>query len=103
MIKYRVEINDDKTIRWYKWDTNEHHREDGPAIEYADGSKWWCLNGKLHREDGPAIEYANGTKHWYRNGKCLTEKQWKAKVNPTSHEGKTVEIDGVKYELRKPK
>ena len=33
------------------------HREDGPAIEGANGSKYWYLNGKLHREDGPAIEY----------------------------------------------
>jgi hypothetical protein len=33
------------------------HREDGPAVEYADGSKKWYLNGKLHREGGPAVEY----------------------------------------------
>jgi antitoxin component YwqK of YwqJK toxin-antitoxin module len=45
------------------------HREDGPAAEYADGSKEWYLNGKLHREDGPASEYANGSKEWYLNGK----------------------------------
>ena len=35
------------------------------------GDKSWYLNGKLHREDGPAIEYANGTKYWYLNGKLL--------------------------------
>ena len=23
------------------------------------------LNGKLHREDGPAVIYANGTKEWW--------------------------------------
>lgn len=45
------------------------HRENGPAIEYADGDKYWYLNGKLHREDGPAIEHANGNKHWFLNGK----------------------------------
>jgi len=38
------------------------HREDGPAIEWADGSKEWWINEKLHREDGPAIEWADGTK-----------------------------------------
>ena len=34
---------------------------------YVDkhGDKRYYLNGKLHREDGPAIEYANGTKRWY--------------------------------------
>ena len=45
------------------------HREDGPAAEWADGSKEWRLNGKLHREDGPAIEDPNGYKAWYLNGK----------------------------------
>jgi antitoxin component YwqK of YwqJK toxin-antitoxin module len=45
------------------------HREDGPAIEWADGSKSWYLNGELHREGGPAAECANGTKEWYRDGK----------------------------------
>jgi hypothetical protein len=25
----------------------------------------------LHREDGPAIEYANGAKSWYLNGKSM--------------------------------
>ena len=38
-------------------------------IEYANGDKYWYLNGKLHRVDGPAIEYAGGDKIWYLNGK----------------------------------
>ena len=45
------------------------HREDGPAIENANGSKFWYDYGKLHRRIGPAIIYANGTKKWYRDGK----------------------------------
>ena len=45
------------------------HRVDGPAIEYADGSKSWYLNGKRHRTDGPAIEMSSGTREWYLNGK----------------------------------
>lgn len=39
-----------------KNEKGERHREDGPAVEYADGSKYWYQNGELHREDGPAIE-----------------------------------------------
>lgn len=35
---------------------------------YLDGTKECYLNGRLHREDGPAIEYPNGTKYWYLNG-----------------------------------
>ena len=45
------------------------HREDGPAIEYANGIKEWYVNGLLHRKDGPAIEEKDGTKEWYVNGK----------------------------------
>ena len=50
-----------------------YHREDGPAIEYVNGSKEWYLNGKFHREDGPAIEWSNGSKQWYLNGKLHRE------------------------------
>lgn len=35
------------------------------------GSKWWCLNGEYHREDGPAIEYKNGNKY-YLNGNYIS-------------------------------
>lgn len=35
-------------------------------IILSDGSKQWRLsNGKLHREDGPAVEWANGVKVWF--------------------------------------
>ena len=54
---------DGKYLIWAKL-----HREDGPAIEYPNGSKEWFLNGKRHREDGPAVEYTSGSKHWYLNG-----------------------------------
>ena len=33
--------------------------------EQDNGTKEWYLNGLCHREDGPAIEYANGDKAWY--------------------------------------
>ena len=45
------------------------HREDAPAAEYADGGKEWFLHGIMHREDGPAVEYDNGDKAWYLHGK----------------------------------
>ena len=31
---------------------------------YDNGDKHWYLNNKRHRENGPAIEYANGGKEW---------------------------------------
>ena len=35
----------------------------------------WLVNGKLHRTEGPALEYADGSKYWYLNGEETTEKQ----------------------------
>jgi hypothetical protein len=52
----------------YRNEQGQRHREDGPAIEWNDGSKYWFINGKYHREDGPAIEYPNGNKEWWING-----------------------------------
>jgi len=43
------------------------HRIDGPALEYANGNKYWYKEDKLDREDGPAVEYANG-KYWFKAG-----------------------------------
>ncbi len=60
------------------WNWGERHRINGPAIEWADGSKSWWLNGKLHRADGPAIEWANGHKEWCLNDKSLTEEEFNA-------------------------
>ncbi len=64
----------DGTKRWYK--NGKRHREDGPAVEYADGDKFWYKNGKRHREDGPAVEWANGDKSWYINGEEYSEKAY---------------------------
>ena len=69
MQKYRVEVNDDGDVCWYKHDTKQLHRLDGPAAEYVNGTKCWYQNGKLHRIDGPAIEQANGYRAWYQNDK----------------------------------
>ena len=44
------------------------HREDGPAVEWADGDKSWYVDGRIHRTDGPAIEGKDGSKFWYTNG-----------------------------------
>jgi hypothetical protein len=49
----------------------EHHRTDGPAVEYSNGSKSWWIKGKCHRTDGPAVEYSNGGKAWWVEGKYL--------------------------------
>jgi len=58
-------VNRDGTKIWRL--DGKLHREDGPAIEGANGGKEWWLHGGLHREDGPAVEYATGRKGWYLN------------------------------------
>ena len=44
------------------------HRNNGPAIIYADGSKEWWLNGERHRKGGPAIVHADGTERYFIHG-----------------------------------
>ena len=67
-LKYRIVVNPATGTRRYYNHANQLHREDGPAIEYSDGTKCWYRNGKLHREDGPAVIYHNGTRKWLLNG-----------------------------------
>jgi hypothetical protein len=69
-------INRYGTKTWYN-KKGRLHRTDGPACEYAGGSKSWWLNGHLHRTDGPACEWTDGyseaSKEWYLNGTQLSE------------------------------
>jgi hypothetical protein len=93
-------------IMWYKGDV--FHREDGPALEYANGNMEWFLNGERHREDGPAIEYTDGTKEWYRYGTLHREdgptreypdgsKEWWVKGRRHREDGPAIEYpDGTK-------
>jgi len=98
MIEYKVKVYDSGNKYWYL--DGKLHREDGPAIEFSNGDKSWYLDGKLHREGGPAVEFSNGSKVWYINGKRLTEAEHKAATSKHTCEGKIVEIDGKKYQLK---
>ena len=61
------------------------HREDGPAVERANGTKAWYQHGKRHREKGPAVEYPNGTKAWWLEGKFIREEYSKTEKVATKH------------------
>jgi hypothetical protein len=55
--------------RVWKNEAGQIHREDGPAIEYDNGSKEWYIRDRLHNENGPAIEYVSiGGKQWWIHG-----------------------------------
>jgi hypothetical protein len=51
-----------------------------------------------HREDGPAVEWPDGTKAWFLNDEELTEAEFNNRMNNTCS-GKVVEVEGVKYKL----
>jgi hypothetical protein len=116
-MKYYVNVNGFGTF-WYKDSAMKVlHREGGPAVEYADGSNEWYINGKRHREDGPAVEDINGFKEWYINGNRHREggpaaedsagyKAWYKDGKPHREDGPAVEwatgarewwIDGKNY------
>jgi hypothetical protein len=91
--------NKEGTFYYKDKEMNIRHREDGPAIERADGSKEWYLNDQLHREDGHAIEYADGSKYWFLNDKEVSEAKHKklTKKEPTiSIEGKAFTVAQLK-------
>jgi hypothetical protein len=88
MKTYKVIVTD-KATKWYN-ESNQLHREDGPAIEWAKGSKAYYINGNFHREDGPAIEWADGYKSYYINREELKEKEFKIVI-----------VDGITYKLVK--
>ena len=81
MQKYWVTVDDKGNTRWYKdAKCTILHRENGPAVEWAGGTKSWYQNGQRHRIDGPAIEQSDGIKEWWINGKKLTEDEFSQRV-----------------------
>jgi hypothetical protein len=72
-----MDINGDK---FWTSKQGHYHRLDGPAIEFANGTKQWLVNGLPHRLDGPAIEWADGDKQWWINGVNYSYEDWKKEV-----------------------
>jgi hypothetical protein len=68
-------------IGYYKEGTNILNREDGPAIELADGTSQWFFNGKRHRLNGPAIDYSGERFEWWVDG-YLHREDGPAKIWP---------------------
>jgi 3-methyladenine DNA glycosylase Mpg len=74
----KLEVDEAGTKYWIN-ENDELHREDGPAVEYMDGSKYWCINGKCHREDGPAAILIGICTSWYYNDEridCSTQEEF---------------------------
>jgi len=73
VIESDVEINNLGDVFYTKPWIDEYHREDGPAVEWADGGKFWYINGKCHKEHGPSSMYADGSNFWLINGEYHRE------------------------------
>ena len=55
------------------------------------GTKYWLNEkGQRHNEHGPAIEYADGSKSYYVNGKYYSHEAWKRKVEKSKVKELTV-------------
>lgn len=57
------------------------HREDGPAIEFSNGGKFWVINGKFHKEDGPAIIFSNNDVEYWLNDISYSEKEYLEEID----------------------
>lgn len=49
------------------------HCETGPAVHGCDGTVAYYCRGVLHRDDGPAIVWANGDQEFWRDGKQILQ------------------------------
>ncbi len=58
----------------------QYHREDGPALMWSVGSRYWYRNGMRHREDGPASISTIGEYGWYLDNELYSLNEYVAKI-----------------------
>jgi len=56
--------------------------------EYPSGLKSWYKKGKKHREDGPAIEFSEGTNFWYIEDKLYLPEKLSELIDSSFYLGK---------------
>jgi hypothetical protein len=75
----------------------------GTGNNYYNGTDCYCDKyGRIHREDGPAMIYANGTEVWYSDGK-VHRTDGPAMVTQKSEGGVELAwlIHGIRYDFDK--
>ena len=59
-----------------------HSIGDSPAEVHSNGKQVWYKNGLIHRDDGkPAVEYADGSVEFWINGSKIDKKVQYSKLN----------------------
>lgn len=57
---------------WYRMGVL--HRDNAPAVQWANGGDSWYHKGRLHRADGPAINRA-GCTSWFVHGREVSAEE----------------------------
>jgi len=65
----KIKVHESGT-KFYFNDEGQHHRLDGPAVEYSYGTKIWYINGNAHRNIDPCLEWSDGGKRWFFKDDC---------------------------------
>jgi hypothetical protein len=66
LITYLVRVDDNGNTFWKS--RGVLHRENGPAIEWADGSVEYFFYGRRHRVNGPAVIFPGRYEAYWVNG-----------------------------------
>lgn len=78
---------------WHRVDQPDIiHREDGPAIIWDDGSKFWYYDGVNHNENGPSAIYRTGKVYWHYHGMHLEFDEWCVTTGKTSEDKLVLKI-----------
>jgi hypothetical protein len=104
--EYTVRVYHNGGIRWFDKEM-KLHRENGPAVEWDNGYKEYYKHGILHNLNGFARIFGGGTGEYYIEGKSYSKQIFDKEVarikgnQEDPFDGKSVELNGVKYKLQK--
>ena len=59
------------------YDENRHLKPNLNGVLNNNGNRLWTnSDGVRHREDGPAVVFLDGDKYWYISGKNFSKDEW---------------------------
>lgn len=107
MNKYYVTVTPYLTCWYLDPECSIHHRTDGPAMIWADGSESWWLDNKRHRTNGPALTFVQDdgsiTKHWFINGFEFSESTFNKMYPPPAWVEINIKVPNLKQSLARGK